>query len=433
MRNKIPEKGGPPMRKVTPSQKMRKEIEAVLEGTPGEFNGQGILEEIIRKGAALVLQEMLEQEVTEFLGRGYYQRGGGIRKGYRNGYEPYRIKTAEGEITVYKPQVRDTEEPFKSKLAQFFKKQTDVLEKLALEMYVRGLSTRDIEDALFEATGDVFLSKSSVSKITEELNQEYEKFQGRDLSVYEVEYLFLDAIYESIGARYNVKGAILCAWGITRGGRKVLLSLGLGKKESYTAWLEFLRDMVRRGLRAPTTVTTDGAPGLIRAVEEVFPDSLRVRCWFHKMQNLSNKAPDEEWEDIKGELIAIRDAASWEMGKKLAEAFCEKYASKYPSLVRCLREDLEATLNHLRVPVRHRKSVRTTNLVERSFEEERRRSKVIPQFLTEKAALKLVFGVLMRASRRWRRVRFTERDLEYLDKLRKELGLEVEEEEVVGV
>ena len=420
------------MKKVTPSQRMRKEIERILEGVPEDYSNQAILEEIIRKGAAVVLQEMLEQEVTEFLGRGYYQRGG-LRKGYRNGYEPYRIKTAEGEITVYKPQVRDVEEPFRSRLARFFKKNTEVLEKLALEMYVRGLSTRDIEDALFEATGDVFLSKSSVSRITDELNQEYEKFQSRDLSKYDVEYLFLDAVYESLRVRFNVKEAILCAWGITRDGRKVLLSLALGNKESYRAWLEFLRDMVKRGLRSPTTVTTDGAPGLIRAVEEVFPQSLRIRCWFHKMQNLSNKVPADDWQEIKQEIIVIRDAPSWETGKELAKAFCEKYASKYPSLVMCLMDDIEASLNHLRVPVRHRRSVRTTNLVERSFEEERRRSKVIPQFLTEKAALKLVFAVLVRASKRWQRVRFTKRDLEHLDKLREELGLEVKDEEVVGV
>ncbi|WP_197585821.1 transposase [Thermosulfidibacter takaii] len=143
------------MKKVPPSQKMRKEIEDILERIPEDFNSHSILEEIIRKGAAIVLQEMLEQEVTEFLGREHYQRGG-LRKGYRNGYEPYRIKTAEGEITVYKPQVRDTEEPFRSKLARFFRKNTEVLEKLALEMYVRGLSTRDTENALFEATGGHF-------------------------------------------------------------------------------------------------------------------------------------------------------------------------------------------------------------------------------------------------------------------------------------
>jgi len=419
------------MKKVPPSQKMRKELWEILDGVDQKHEGN-ILEEIIRRGAAIVLQEMLEQEVTEFLGREHYKRGG-LRKGYRNGYEPYRIKTAEGKIEVYKPQVRDTEEPFRSKISFFFRKNTDVLEKLALEMYVRGLSTRDIEEALFEVTGDVLLSRTSVSRITEDLNREYEKFQNRDLSIYDVEYLFLDAVYESLRARYNVKEAILCAWGITRDGRKVLLSLALGNRESYRAWLEFLRDMVKRGLRSPTTITTDGAPGLIRAVEEVFPQSLRIRCWYHKMQNLSGKVPGDEWQEIKQEVVAVRDAPGWEAGLELAKAFVQKYSPRYPSLVKCFKDDLEASLNHLKLPARHRKTVRTTDLVERSFEEERRRSKVIPQFLTEKAALKLVFGVLMRASKRWQRVRFTERDIEHLNRLRKELGLEVQHEEGVGV
>jgi transposase-like protein len=110
------------------------------------------------------------------------------------------------------------------------------------------------------------------------LHKEFEEFQNRDLGEHEIEYLFLDAIYETLRARFGVTEAILCAWGITRDGKKVLLHLALGNKESYEDWLLFLRDMVKRGLRPPTTVTTDGAPGLIKAVEAVFPKSLRIRC-----------------------------------------------------------------------------------------------------------------------------------------------------------
>ena len=151
-----------------------------------------------------------------------------------------------------------------------------MLEKLALEMYARGLSTRDIENALIEATGDMILSKTAVSNVTEILSKEFEEFQNRDLSQFEIEYLFLDAIYETLRARFGITEAVLCAWGISRNGQKVLLHLALGNKESYEDWLSFLRDMVKRGLRTPTTVTTDGAPGLIKAVEAVFPKSLRI-------------------------------------------------------------------------------------------------------------------------------------------------------------
>ena len=319
--------------------------------------------------------------------------------------------------------MRNTEKPFYSKLAAFFRNNSGVLEKLAVEMYARGLSTRDIEDALIEATGDVILSRTAVSNVTEVLYKEFEAFQNRDLSRYEVEYLFLDAIYESLRARFKIKEAVLCAWGITRDGRKVLLHLSLGNKESYEDWLSFLRDMVKRGLRTPTTITTDGATGLIKAVEAVFPKSLRIRCWYHRMQNFSTKVPEEVWPEIKAELMAIRDAAGYEQGKQLAYEFIEKYRDRFPSLVKALKEDLDALLNHLRLPFRHRKCVRTTNLVERSFEEERRRTKIIPCFLTEKTALKLVFSVLIRAAERWRRVSFTRMELNYLDRLREELKI----------
>jgi len=411
------------MKRIPASEKMRKELEALLKGVDSK---EFLLSEILRKGTAIILQELLEQEVTEFLGRRHYERQKGNDTGYRNGYEPFNIKTAEGKICVYKPQVRNIEKPFHSKLAAFFRNNSKVLEKLALEMYARGLSTRDIEDALIEATGDMILSKTAVSNVTEILYKEFEEFQNRDLSQFEIEYLFLDAIYETLRARFGVAEAVLCAWGITRDGRKVLLHLALGNKESYKDWRSFLRDMVKRGLRVPTTVTTDGSPGLIKAVEVVFPKSLRIRCWYHRMQNFCSKVPEEIWPEIKAEIIAIRDAAGYEQGKQLAYAFIERYKNRFPSLVKAFKEDLDALLNHLRLPFRHRKYVRTTNLVERSFEEERRRTKVIPCFLTERSALKLVFSVLIRAAKRWRRVRFTKTELNCLDRIRGELGIREE-------
>jgi transposase-like protein len=317
----------------------------------------------------------------------------------------------------------ETDSSFCSRLVAFFRNNSEVLEKLAIEMYARGLSTRDIEDALMEATGDVVLSRTSVSVVTENLWKDFETFQNRDLSNFDVEYLFLDAMYETLRMGFGMKEAILCAWGITRDGRKVLLHIDIGNKESYESWLSFTRNMVSRGLRTPTTVTTDGAPGLIKAVEVVFPRSLRIRCWYHRMQNFSAKVPEELWPEIKAEIMTIRDAAGYEEGKLRAYEFIEKYREEFPSLVKALKEDLDALLNHLKLPCRHRKYVRTTNLIERSFEEERRRTKIIPCFLTEKSALKLVFGVLIRVSARWRRVNFTKTEFNQLDRLRKELGI----------
>lgn len=200
----------------------------------------------------------------------------------------------------------------------------------------------------------------------------------------------------------------------------------LRNKESHSDWLEFLRDMVRRGLKIPLSVTSDGAPGLIKAIEEVFPKSLRMRCWVHKMENLSSKVPPTLWPEIKAEILQVRDAATYELGRELAQRFIKKYRREYPSLISSFSEDLEALLSHLKLPVRHRKSTRTTNLIERSFVEEKRRTKVIPGFWTERGCLKLVFSCLIKASKRWRRVTMGEMELKRIDALRKELGLDKE-------
>jgi putative transposase len=409
------------MKKIPPSERIRKGMQELLqEGATGE-----LLSKVLHEGMRLIVQEMYEGEATEFLERGHYERCG-VRdfRGYRNGYEPGKIKTAEGVLNVEVPQMRDTVEPFVSKLRVFLRGNTGCLEKLAAEMYARGLSVRDIEDALIEGTGDMVLSKSCVSKVTDILWEDYEEFRQRDLSGHDIEYLFLDAVYENVRKLAGIKEAILAAWGIQRDGRKVLLSLRLGNKESYDSWLEFLRDMVGRGLRVPLAITSDGAPGAIKAIEVVFPKSLRLRCWVHRMKNMSQKVPPVMWPDLKAEICEVRDASSYKQGKKLAESFIERNKKTYPSLTSCFSEDLEAILGHLRLPVRHRKSVRTTNLIERTFEEERRRTKIIPGFFTEQSCLKLVFSVLIRASKRWRRIVMDDMELKQIDAVRTELGLD---------
>ena len=181
-------------------------------------------------------------------GRGRYERRGEGQQGSRNGYEPSRIRTAEGAIAVQVPQVRGTGEPFRSSLMSFLEANSEVLERLVAEMYARGLSTRDVEDAFRDATGELLISKSAVSEITDQLWEDYQAFCSRDLTEIAVEYLFLDAIFESLRAQ-GAKEALLVAWGIDTDGRKHLLHLAVGNKESEACWTEFLRHMVSRGLR----------------------------------------------------------------------------------------------------------------------------------------------------------------------------------------
>lgn len=429
------------MRKVAPSEMVREEIEQVLRG--GVDSGTNLLSTLAQLGMRNLVQQALEQEQEDFLGRGRYERRGGERAGgerlserlYRNGYEDAALATAEGEVPVRRPQVRGAEEPYRSKLMEFLSGNSEALQRLVAEMYARGLSTRDVEECFRnEQSGELMISRTAVSEITDTLWEDYRAFTERDLSQVEVEYLFLDAIYESL-RRYGAKEGILCAWAITTEGRKVLLHLAVGNKESEACWVEFLRDMVRRGLRVPTSVTSDGAPGLINAVEGVFAESLRIRCWFHKMGNLRSKLPPEGAEEFLAHARAVRDAATHEAGEAQAAALIERFGGLYPSAVGCFNEDLEASLAHLKIPIRHRINVRTTNLIERSFLEERRRSKVIPRFMEEKSAMKLVFATLIRASERWSRVSVSELERKQLGLLRQELGIDpppegVQKEEV---
>jgi len=411
------------MRRIPPSQRISKKVNELLkQGLDGE---EDITTVIIRLGAERLVQEMVEQEVTDYLEREHYQRRRPEQehRGYRNGYEPGRIRTAEGEIVVQVPQIREAPETYRSGLMAFLRGNSDVLERLAVEMYARGLSTRDIEDALEEATGNRLLSRTAVSQITEVLWEEYEAFAERDLSGFEVEYLFLDAVYESLRQQGGGKEGILSAWAICADGRKLMLHLALGNKESYPNWLEFLRDLVRRGLQTPVLVTTDGAPGLIRAVEEVFPNSLRQRCLFHKTRNVLDKVPDSVRAEVKAMLKTAYYAPNREVARLMAAKVSEAFQAQYPSAIKSFQNDWEACIAHLRCPTTHHKPIRTTNLLERSFLEERRRTRTIPRFFTEKSCLKLVFATLWRASQRWRGVRMSQIERQQLRLLRSELGL----------
>lgn len=411
-------------KRIPPSKQIRKEIDDLLNNrAEGQ---QNLLNELIRLGAQVIMQEALEEETTEQLGRGHYQRRepGEALRGYRNGYEPSHLGTAEGQIMVQVPQVRDWigEGPYRSQLMQFLQGHSDVLGKLAVEMYARGLSVRDIEDTFRDGTGKPMLSREAVSQLSETLWEDYEAFCERDLSQFEAEYVFIDAIYEGLRA-WGCSQGILCAWAICRDGSKVLLHLAMGSRESYENCLEFIRGMVRRGLRTPVLVTTDGAPGLIRAVTEVWGKSLRQRCLAHKMRNILDKVPKAAQEEIKRRVQDVFYAPCLEMAEARATELLGEYQEKYPAAMRSFNDDLGACLSYLRCPIAHHKAIRTTNLLERAFQEARRRTKVIPHFFTEKACLKLVFSALWQTSQRWRRVTMTELERQQLSLLRTELGL----------
>jgi transposase-like protein len=179
-----------------------------------------------------------------------------------------------------------------------------------------------------------------------------------------------------------------------------------------------LRDLVQRGLQTPVTITTDGAPGLIKAVDAMWPRSLRIRCWFHKMQTLHQKVPPQAWPAFKALVADRRDAPTFEEGQRRRQHLLAQYQDTFPEACRCLEEDALASLNHLRVPARHRQYGRTSNLAERAFEEERRRTKVIPHLWDEASVVTWVFAVLLRVSERWGKKQFSEFEQHHIRALR---------------
>jgi transposase-like protein len=297
---------------------------------------------------------------------------------------------------------------------------TEELEALAVEMYARGLSTRDIEAVFADANGRSLLSRTAVSEITERLWAEYEAFASRDLSEFAVTYLFVDGIAERLHLG-QPREAVLAAWGILSDGKKALLHLAPGTKEDTASCREFFQDLRRRGLPDALLVASDGAPGMIRAIEECLPRSIRQRCLAHKMRNLQSKMPEDVWPEFKARAAACYQAASPALARLLRDDIAATYGKDLPSAVACLDNDFEACIAHLRFPLGHRRVIRTTNLLERLFGEARRRTKIIPHAFGERAVLKLVYAALIRAAEHWRGIRITEFEQRQLTAIRDEI------------
>src|SRR5262245_20366901 len=409
-------------KKIAPSERKAQEIQALLQGQLEAQSGEELLSTLVRLSTERVLQEALEEEQALALGRERYERREG-QLGSRNGYEKGTLKTAEGVLRVQVPQIRGRAEPYRSELWSQVAKTSEVLKRLIVEMYAGGLSQRDIEYSLEKALGQFILSKSTVSELTDRLTQDYEAFRTRDLSGYEVAYLFMDAVYEPL-RRWGSKMGVFCVWAICVDGRKVLLALSTANSESYESCLEVLRDLVKRGLQTPVTITTDGAAGLTKAIDAIWPKVLRIRCWFHKMQNLQQKVPPQAWPEFKTLVADMRDAPTVPEAERRRQLIVNRYQRDFPEACRCLVDDAEASLNHLYVPQRHQPYVRTSNLAERAFEEERRRTKVIPHLWDEQSVVKLVFAVLIRVSDRWGKKGFSAFEQHQIRSLRRQRQLD---------
>ena len=417
------------MKKLTPAQHMGKFLESLISG---DVQTENLLGELLRRGTESLIQQGLEAEVRDFLGRDHYEHTGNRRhRGYRNGYQPKTLKTAEGRLQVQRPRVRDTDEVFESQILTRLDALEAGLRRLTVELYVGGLSTRDIEQVFLDETGKPLISRSSVSQMTEVLFEQYESWRAQDLSALDVVYLFIDGVYESV-RRYTNNQTILCAWGITSTGEKVMLHLGCVGSESEDAWTLFLQELVERGLRHPLLVVSDGSAAIKKAVTRVFPHSHRQRCLAHKLRNLAAKLPLDKRAEVLTQAKAVYYCGEHELAQDLAARFIEQYSQVYPSMTACFVDDLDACLVHLKYPRAHHRFIRTTNLIERSFVEQKRRTKVMPDHVSEKAAMKLVFAVLIRASKRWHRIKMTTLERTLLKNIRRIMCPDAEENDTIS-
>lgn len=385
-------------RTLPPSAEIEHQIDELLAGaTPAAADGKDALTELAHLGAKLIIQRAVEEEFDAFLGRERYERRVDALPGKRNGWRPRRLQTAEGELELEIPQLREAAEPFTSKLFPRESKrllQTEPLKALVVGAFVRGLSMRDVE-SLCEEAGLGQVSASSASRICQELRQRYRAFRARELSGVELVALFLDAIYLPVRPS-GAKEGVLLAWGIDRGGERVLIDLCLGMRESEEDWIALGRGLTARGLGSPLLVVSDGAPGLTNAIAALWPKADRQRCTVHKVRNLLAKLPAEHQQRVRARYWAALDEAEGQRDgeRRLRELVGELSDQGFESAAACLADDLEALCVHLRYPLKHRRRWRSTNLLERSLGEVRRRTKVIGRFPGESSCLSLCWAVL---------------------------------------
>jgi putative transposase len=382
-------------RTVPPSAEIEGQIDRLLAVGVGE-NPRESLSELAKLGARLIIQRAVEDEFDAWLGRARYERRPDYQRGLRNGFRPRKVQTLEGELEVEIPQIREAAEPFVSKLFPCSTKvlRTEPLRAMVIGAFVRGLSMRDIE-SLCEKAGLGKLSKTTASRICQELRERFEQFKRRDLYEVQLAALFLDAVFLSV-RRDGPKEGVLVAWGFTEEGERVLLSVMLGMRESHEDWLALGRDLIARGLGAPLLIVADGAPGLIKAVEQCWPASDRQHCAVHRLRNLLAKLPERERERVRQAYWqALDDATGERDGKQRLQALVDELdKAGYTAAAKCLADDLHALVVHLRYPTRHRRRWRSTNLLERSLAEVKRRTKVIGRFPGETSCLTLVWAVL---------------------------------------
>jgi putative transposase len=367
--------------------------------------------EILRAGAQKMLADMIQAEVEDWLAeRAHVRDEQGRRQVVRNGYLPERkITTGVGPVKVQQPRVRDRRpeaeaEPFSSKILPPYLRKTKSIEELIPWLYLKGISTGDFSEALKALVGPNCpgLSATTVTRLKAVWEEEYQEWSKRSLKGKQYVYLWVDGIHFNIRLEED-RQCILVLMGATADGRKELIAVADGYRESEQSWLGLLLDLKARGLVIdPKLVIGDGALGFWKAVRQVWPNIHEQRCWVHKTANVLDKLPKRLREEAKQKLHDIWMADTKQHAHEAFDLFLKTYETKYPKAVECLAKDREALLTFYDFPAEHWIHLRTTNPIESTFATVRLRTKRTKGCGSRRACLTMVYKLTQSASKKWR-------------------------------
>jgi transposase-like protein len=412
------------MRKVTPEQRKDKGVEVDPEvlAFRAQFGERSPLDEIVRSGAQEMLQSAIEAEVAEFVAQ-HSDRidDQGNRLVVRNGYKPSReILTGAGRLQVEQPRVRDNTSrkedcvTFLSSILPPYLRRSKSIDELIPWLYLKGISTGDFQEALQSLLGEDAkgLSPNVVVRLKEQWGTEYDEWSRRDLSEKQYIYVWADGIHVNVRLENpeNPRQCILVLMGATADGRKELIAVIDGVRESEQSWYELLIDLKHRGLpMAPKLAIGDGALGFWAALRKVFGETREQRCWVHKTANVLNNFPKSVQPKAKANLHEIWMAETRQAAGKAFDTFLEKYGAKYPGACECLKKDRDVLLSFYDFPAEHWKHLRTSNPIESTFATIRLRHRRTKGSGTRRASLTMMFKLGMSAQKKWRRLNGHER------------------------
>ena len=357
-----------------------------------------------RKRIQRWLQDLLEAEVTEFLGRGKSQRRQeDAVSGYRNGYgKSRRIALTAGTITVRRPRMRNLTERFESRVLPLFKRRTAELGAMLPQLYLHGLSSGDFELALRGLLGEgAPLSAASLLRLKGVWQAEYESWKRADLSELELVYWWADGLYVKAGIS-DRKAALLVIVGASSRGEKVLLACQAGERESQESWLAVLRDLKARGLKFPRLTVADGNLGIWAALGEIHPAGDEQRCWNHKMVNVLDALPKKEQPEAAQRLRAMMYAESRSACERRRDEFLLRFKKTDPKACASLTRDWERLVTFFDYPQEHWIHLRTTNIVESPFDAVRLRTNASRRFKKTENAEAMIWKLLRVAEKSWR-------------------------------